>query len=156
MHTTSHQWRRRRRPRDPGSTLVEIVIAIALIGIIVVPTLAAMGALIRVSTTSREAANIETVLLNVADRINRAPTSECDYTAYAQAAVVTHGWSASDIVVGHQYYDVVNDTWITGPAGAAACPASGNRPLLVKLVTLTVTSPQADISRTIQVVKSDI
>ena len=52
---------------------------IVLIALTILPILDATFTSIRASTTVREVAEVETVLQNAADRVNRAPTL-CDYT----------------------------------------------------------------------------
>ena len=68
---------------------------------------------------------------------------------YDQAAVVTHEW-----------YDIADGQWKSKPPGSLApgCPGSGlvKDDLLVQRVTVTVTHPDGDVRRTIQVVKSDV
>ena len=59
--------------RDAGFTLVEAVVTIALMSIVVVPVLGAVMASIEASSRSRSAAQIETVIVNASDRVNRAP-----------------------------------------------------------------------------------
>ena len=57
--------------RRDGFSLVEIVITIALLGTVVVGVVAAVQGSIRASMTARHSAQIQTVLLNAADRVNR-------------------------------------------------------------------------------------
>ncbi len=142
-----------------GFTLVEVIIALALMGTVVVAALSAVTTSIRTSSVSRSAAEVETALVNAADRVNRA-TKSCDYTIYAQAAVQTEGWPASAAVVTHEYYQpsgspTVAGQWLTGPAAAPACPGL-EADLLVQKVTIRVTNPNGNIARSIQVVKSDV
>lgn len=143
-----------RASRDRGVSFIEIVVTIALMGLIVIPILSAVTTLTKASNTSRQAANVETALINAVDRINRAPSDECDYGRYAEAAVLTQGWSAGQASVDHAYLDGGN--WVSGPAGAEACPTAGDRPLLVKLVRVSVTSPDGKVTRSVEVVKSDV
>ena len=79
---------------DSGFSLVEIVCSISLIGIVVIPLMQATFASITASSTSREIAEIETVLQNAADRVNRAPIG-CDYDIYVEAAALSKGWEAT-------------------------------------------------------------
>jgi prepilin-type N-terminal cleavage/methylation domain-containing protein len=166
----------RRRPRDEapgesvvaarasavdsrGFSLVEVVIAIALMGTVAVAALNAVTTSVRTSSTSRAAAEVETALVNAADRVNRAQKT-CDYTIYAQAAVQTEGWPASAAVVTHEYYQpsgspAVAGQWLTGPVAAPACPGVLTD-LLVQKVTIRITNPEGNVSRSIQVVKSDV
>ena len=139
---------------DAGYSLIEIVVTIALLGLIVVPLLSAVTTLTSASSTTRQAANVETVLINAVDRVNRAPSTECDYRVFAEAAVLTQGWPASQASVTQGYLD--NGAWSTGQVDAEACPPAGDRPLLVKRVRITITSPDGKIARSVEVVKSDV
>ena len=139
---------------------MEIVISIVLMGTVVVAILNAVSTSIRTSSVSRDAAQVETVVVNAADRINRAPI-RCDidgYTEYAVAAVRSQGWwtnegefaQAAD--VRHEFYDpTVSPPWREG-----VCPVDDFGKRLIRRVTITITSPQRSVSRTIQVVKSDV
>jgi len=146
--------------RDSGVTLVEIVIAVVLMGTVVVAILNATSTSIRTSSVSRDAAQVETVVVNAADRINRAPIRcEIDgYTEYAVAAVRSQGWwtnageyaQAAD--VRHEFYDpTASPPWREG-----VCPVDDFGKRLIQRVTITITSPKETVSRTIQVVKSDV
>jgi prepilin-type N-terminal cleavage/methylation domain-containing protein len=144
-------------PRDAGFSLVELVMAIVLIAIAIVPLMDATITSIRASTVAREAAEVETVLANAADRVNRAPTL-CDYAIYAQAAALSKGWQASTVNVSYQYYvpgasALASDpgTWANG-----ACPGGSRTPRLIQMVTVSITSPSGDVTRSVKVVKSDV
>ncbi|NQY54930.1 MAG: prepilin-type N-terminal cleavage/methylation domain-containing protein [Ilumatobacteraceae bacterium] len=146
--------------RDRGVSLVEVVVAIVLIGTVVVATINAVSGSIRVSSTSRTAAQLETAIVNAADRVNRAERG-CDYTIYAQAAVQTEGWDPSTAAVTHEYYlpaasPTQQGTWQTGSAGAPGCAGTEPTDLLVQRVTINITSPDGSVRRSIQVVKSSV
>ena len=146
--------------RDSGVTLIEMVIAIVLMGTVVVAILNATSTSIRTSSVSRDAAQVETVVVNAADRINRAPIT-CElrgYQEYAVAAVRSQGWwtnegefaQAAD--VRHEFYDpAASPPWREG-----VCPVDDFGKRLIQRVTVTITSPKETVSRTIQVVKSDV
>jgi prepilin-type N-terminal cleavage/methylation domain-containing protein len=145
--------------RDRGFTLIEAVIAIALMGTVAIASLSAVTTSIRASSVSRSAAEVETAIVNAADRVNRAKKS-CDYTIYAQAAVQTEGWPASAAVVTQQYYQPsgspsVAGQWLEGPLSAPACPGVQSD-LLVQKVTIQITNPDGNVTRSIEVVKSDV
>ncbi len=145
---------------DRGFSLVEIVVSIALMGLVVVGTLNAVTTTIRASSTSRSAANVETSLVNAADRVNRAP-KRCDYTIYAQAAVQTQGWAPDTARVSQEYYQpganpTAAGTWMSGPPGSTGCAGSTPTELLVQRVAISITSPDGKVTRTIEVVKSDV
>ncbi len=148
-----------RRRRDGGFSVVEVVVAIALIGIVVVASLEAVSTSVKVSTTSRSAAQVETAVVNASDRVNRAK-KECDYLRYAQAAVQTEEWDPSTATVVQEYYTASGDPRVAGTwqSGSSTCPAGPGitTDLLVQRVTITITSPDGKIRRSITVVKSDV
>jgi type II secretory pathway pseudopilin PulG len=147
------------RRGDDGITLIEIIITIALIGIVVIPILSAVQVSIRSSSQARDAAELETLLVNAIDRVNRAPRDAypCDLSGPPTAAVITAGWPASSLVVTQGHLDTTTGGWVAG-----ACPVSpitGNPTFqngLVQRITLTLTHPDRQITRTLQVVKSDV
>ncbi len=142
------------RHHDRGSTLIEIALAIALTGIVIVPLLSAVRTGISASRVNEGAANAETAIVDAADRVNRAPQT-CDYTQYVVASVVTKGWDAASGSAVTQAYDPVTATW--KPAGpGSGCLLAGPTDSLVQLVTITITTPDGKVSRNIQVVKSNV
>lgn len=147
------------RRRDAGMTFVETVVTVVLLGVVTVPILAAVRGAIRTSSVTEAAAEVETVLINAADRVQRAPNVDadaCDFTEFAEAAAVAQGWPASAVTVRHEYLDPAAGTWQVGPADKPACPTAGNQSNLAKRITITVSSPGQKVTRTIQVVKSDV
>jgi prepilin-type N-terminal cleavage/methylation domain-containing protein len=143
------------RREDRGFTLVEVVMTIVLISITIIPIISATFTSVKASTTAREVAEIETVLLNAADRVNRAPTL-CDYTMYVQAASLARGWAAGRATATNQYYVPGSDATVQGTWASGACPNGVRTPRLIQMVTIYVKSESGNISRSIQVVKSDI
>lgn len=150
-----------RLTRDGGFSVIEIVITIALMAIAILPLMDATLTSVRASSTAREAAEIETVLANAADRVNRAGT-RCDYAIFAEAAAQSKGWQASTVTLAYQHY-------VPGPSARAedagvwasgACPIVNGSPTrtprLIQLVTVSITSPSGDVSRSVKVVKSDV
>lgn len=136
--------------RDSGTSLIEIIIAVTLMTLVVVPLMSAVQTGIKASTVNEDAAKAETAIVDAADRINRAPQA-CDYTQYAQASVQTKGWGASQASVSHQFYDPVQNAWRTGGCRFATPTAD-----LVQKLTITITTPGGSVTRSIQVVKSHV
>ncbi len=146
-----------RRPAtcDRGYSFVETVVTVVLIAIVIVPVMSSVIASVKVSTLSRSAAQAETAMINAADRINRAPLA-CDYTLYAQAAVQTEGWSPDRARVHQEWYDAQANDWVDeGPSGDG-CQFAAVTDDLVQKVTIVITTPDSQISRTIEVVKSNV
>lgn len=151
--------RHRRRVDDRGSTLVEIVIAITLLAVIVVPVLAGLTMATKASAVSRAASNVETALINAVDRVNRSDAEAnglCDYFPYARAAVVTQGWTPGEVTTRTEYLDLASNSWVQGPPTAEGCPGGLYHAGLIQRVTITVTDPDRHVSRSIQVVKSNV
>jgi Tfp pilus assembly protein PilV len=147
----------RRERKDDGFSFVETVVTIVLLAMVVVPVLSAVITSIKASSVSRSAAQAQTAMINAADRINRSPLS-CDYTLYAQAAVQTEGWSPDNASVVQEYYSAQTNQWIKDPPGDQ-CPGAPGATVtddLVQKVTIRITTPDTGITRTIQVVKSNV
>lgn len=135
--------------------MTELVVTIAIMGIVITPIMDAVMGVIRGSATNRGLAQVETALNNAADQINRAP-KRCDYTLFAQTAAQLQGWDPSVASVVHRRFEpaVTPDlpgTWVDG-----ACAGSQPSDLLVQLVVITVRNPETGAQRSIQVVKSDV
>jgi len=139
--------------RDAGFSLVEIILTIAVMSILIAPLMSAVVATVRSSRLSRNAAQVETVLQNAADRVNRAPVRCPDYLVYVQAAAQSIGWPPDSASATYAHYDPtsVPDPWVPG-----ACVGPSPADLIVQRVTITVTSPDGQVTRTLQVVKSDV
>lgn len=169
--SSSSRWRTQERRRrddssaddssvDAGFTLTEIIITIVLLSIVTLAILQAVTTSIKSSSVSRAAAQVETTVVNAADRVNRAP-KDCNYLRFAQAAVLTQGWPASTVSVAHEYYvpganAATAGSWTTGTGNSPGCPGATPDDLLVQRVSITITSPDGRVHRTIQVVKSDV
>jgi len=164
--TARRVWRRdpRRRNRDTrpsirrgddGFSFVEVVCAISLIGIVVLPMIGAAYTSIAASSTSRETAEIETVLQNAADRVNRAPV-DCQYKIYVEAAALSKGWPASRAEASYQYYEPGSSATVAGTWKPGGCPNGVRTKGLVQLVTVTITNNSGRVKRSVQVVKSDV
>ena len=141
--------------RDAGYSLTEVLVAIVLMSIAIIPILLAAGLSVRTSSQSRNLARMETVLANAADRVNRA-SEGCDYKIYVEAAALAEHWDPSQASVSYQYYVPADAASVGGDWLAGACPDGVRTPGLVQMVTISITSPDGNNIRSIQVVKSDV
>lgn len=140
---------------DDGSSFIEVLVTIVLLGTVVIAILAAVMTSVRVSHVNVELARVETVLLDAVDRVNRADRAgfPCDLSAPVVAAVEVQGWAPSAATVEQWYLD--GGVWTHGSAALPACPGVGLTQGLVQRIMVTVTGPEGGITRSIQVVKSD-
>lgn len=132
-----------------GFATIEIVISIVLIGTLVASILTATRVNIVASSVALDAAGLETALLNAADRVDRATIRDCDYQNEVAAG-------APDGFV----ITVVEEMLVDNPTGD---PATDWIPCAVPIqafdverLTITATSADRQITRTMTVVKSDV
>lgn len=137
---------------DAGVTLTEILVSIALMGVLITAILAAIQTSIRASSIAYKGAQIETVLINASDRVSRAPQL-CEYEAYVDAAALAEGWP--DTALSVTVEKLVANTGAASDWAAQSCPADV-RPFDVQRLVITATDPSVGITRTLTVVKSDV
>jgi type II secretory pathway pseudopilin PulG len=140
------------RRRDHGSTLIEIMISITLMGIVVAAVLSAVQVSIRSSSIAFTGAEVETVLLNAGDRINRAP-QRCQYEQYVDAAAAAQEWGPETTTVVVEI--LVANTGAASDWQPQLCDTSVG-PFDVQRLTISATDPGGRITRTLTVVKSDV
>ena len=148
----------RRAPRaDTGSTFVEVLVTIVLMGTVVLGLLAATRTQIIASHTSREAARVESALLAASERVERAPRSEgytCDLSGPVYAAAqLKLGVSAVDAPTYAKldYEHLTAAGWVAG-----ACPGGAYQPNLVQRIGITMISPESGLTRKLEVLKGDV
>ena len=86
---------------------------IVLIGTVLLAIMNASIAGIKASSASTNLAQIETVLQNAADRVNRAPL-KCDYGQYVAAAAQAVGWPPGQATATYRWYQPGADATATG------------------------------------------
>jgi Prokaryotic N-terminal methylation motif len=140
FNPAGRQPRRAASRRDSGITFIEILVAIVLVGTVVLAVLAATRTSIIASSTSREAADVESKVIAVADDIDRREQN-CEETLEFRGDNVLE-----------KIEHLTDAGWQVG-----ACPAaSGNpslEPNLVQRFTVVVWSKDRSVSRSLQVVK---
>ena len=152
----------RSAPRDDGTTFIELLVTIVLTGTIVLGVLAATQASVRASRVSREASRVESALLTAAERIERASRDDADYECplpvdlsgpvYAAAQLklgVSSGDAPMYASVGYEHLS--GGVWQPGPCP----PPSESQQNLVQRITITMTSPNNGLTRTMEVLKGD-
>ncbi len=162
-----------------GFTLVEVLIALVLLGTIVITVMIGMRTIIAASSTSDEQAKVEAVLTSAADRLRAADYVPCpgvdgDYAHLSAAAAASVGWDASQVsIIDIQYWDPTlggadddgdyvdaDGGWqevnsLVTPSGCQSDINLTTSRTLQKIV-MQVSSPDASIVRTIEVVKTPV
>jgi prepilin-type N-terminal cleavage/methylation domain-containing protein len=147
------------RPRsgqDEGLTLIEILIAVVLLGIAGVALMSTWSTGINVSGRNRDVADAEAVLASAAERVSGfdpwIPCGQPDVQRYQDAARTaplpsSPGWSASAISVSAiKYWNGLSTGDVFGPTCSDGYP--------VRQITVTVQSPRGALER-MQVVTSN-
>lgn len=137
------------RRTEAGTTLIEVLMAVAILGIAVVGIVGAMGTSIIGTDHHRKQAQAHTVLLSAVDAVKSQsanPYLPCATTGtYAPSAGVAlpGDWTAATISVqGVKYWN--------GSGFAATCPPSDKK---LQLIQVQVTSPDGRATETVAVVK---
>lgn len=146
---------------DRGYTLIEMLIAIVLMGTIVLSIMGGMWAVVRASRQSDQRAKVQAVLGSAADRISVLNHTNCPeidgvYELFAEKAAESVGWPAESVrITSYEYWDPtpdVADPW------AGSCNASAGLTTAKTLQRLTIeaTSPDGNVVSSLQIIKSDI
>ncbi|MEW6154328.1 MAG: type II secretion system protein [Actinomycetota bacterium] len=137
--------------REAGTTLVEVVVAVAILGIAITTIVGGMGTSIIASDHHLKQSQAHTVLVSAVGAVKDAtanPYQSCaDASTYDPAAGVAlpGGWTAAAVAVtGVDHWD--------GSAFSPSCPAPDGR---LQLVTVTVTTPDSRATESVSFVKRD-
>jgi hypothetical protein len=122
---------------------------------VIVPLFDALMTVITTSSGNRKTAQVESALQDASDRINRSPMS-CDYSSFAAVAAQAQGWLPTAATVVHRRYVPGTDPLVGGTWVSNACVDGVITPNLVQSITVTITAPGSNVSRSMQVVKSDV
>jgi len=145
--------------RDKGTTLVEILISLVLLSTLIAALLGGVFTAISSSSTAFEGAKVETVLLNAADRVDRAGQL-CDYEQYVDAAASAidgaNPWPASTITATVEKLVTNNGSASTDWAPTDCTSDPDVEPFDVQRITITASNPSGTITRTLTMVKSDV
>lgn len=129
---------------ERGDTLIEILVAVSILGIAFVAILAGLGTAINLSGRQRGQANADVVLVSAADSVKNQTYVSCAST-YSPSSGVTlpTGWSASNLTIGSIKYR-------NGTAWATTCPTTDQN---LQLVTIIASAPDGRSSESVDVVK---
>lgn len=143
-----------RRCQDCGETLVEVLIALVIMGTSITALLAGLATASRSALLHRDQSDIGTFLLQSADVVKGAPYEQtCSTAPYqsALAAVTPATWTSrggTTPVTTVQYWDPLTRKF------SGSCPAaSADSFLKLQLVTVRIDAPNGRYSQTINVAK---
>ena len=155
--------------RDRGFTLSEVIVAIALTGVLVLTIIAAGWTLIRVSRVSDEQAAVEAVLGAAADELTQFGWRSCpedavnSYDVKVGEAAARVGWEPSAATISNiEYWDISTTSWsetnpfvntTTGNCGPVPTTAAASR---MQRVTIRAAAPGNLQARELQVVVAEI
>ena len=138
------------RRSQTGATLVEVLIALALVGILVLALASGMLTLIKTSAETTKQQQIELALGSFTESLKSGPYTKCAALVAGSPYPNTTAWvppqsSMTASLVKIEYWDKSSTSFV------AACPASGDQ----GTQRLTVQVNLEDRSSTAQVVKAD-
>lgn len=157
MRTGNKTTNTRRAPDDRGITLIEVVIAIALTGGVVVSILGAVFTVVRSTNQNDQATRIQAVVGAAADQLNSVEWEPCplDSDRYGNAlgaAADRVGWDPSTVVIADvDHWSPSAGGWTENCSGAASLGTSET----LQRVTIRVTTPDGAHGKTFDIVKSN-
>lgn len=150
---------------DRGYTLVEMLVAIILMGSIVLAIMGGMWAVVRASNQNEERAKVQAVLGAAGDGIANyryiaCPEVDEGYEPFGQKAAAAVGWSLDAVeIVDYQYWNPDTRSWDDNNSiqGDDCNPNVGlTTSKTLQKLTIRATSPDGTYSATLDIVKADI
>lgn len=138
------------RRSQAGATLVEVLIAIALVGILVLALASGMLTLIKTSTETTKQQQVELALGSFTESLKSGPYTKCAGLVAGSPYPDTAAWVPSQptmtaSLIKIEYWDKSSGSFVS------SCPATGDQ----GAQRLTVQVDLEDRSSTAQVVKAD-
>ena len=158
------------RHADAGFSLVELIVAIALMGIATTSVLGGLWTATSASNITNDKAKVEAVIASAADRLTGwgylpCPAADAGggYLPIVQAAAGTVGWPATTVtILDIGYWSPTSDStgsWVAqnGLGGTECNQAVGlSTARTLQRITLRVAAPDGRTVRQLQVVKNDV
>lgn len=158
------------RHPDAGFSLIELIVAISLMGIATTSVLGGLWTATSASNITNDKAKVEAVLSSAADRLTGWAYLPCPgddlsggYLPIVRAASGSVGWPSSTVtILGIAYWSPTSDaagSWVAqnGLGGTECNQAVGlSTSRTLQKITLRVTAPDGRTVRDLEVVKNDV
>ncbi len=154
---------------DGGFSLLEISVAVMLLGLSGVLIIGGLFAVVRSSRVNFEQARVEAVLSNAAERLNEWGYIACppssgsgSYLEVVQSAAGLVGWPPSTVsIVGMTYFDPTaggSNPWTSSNSSSGGCnpTLSSTSPRTLQKVVVRVGTPSGSYFRQLEVVKNNV
>ncbi len=161
--------RRRRvsaKGSEAGETLIEVVIATALMGLVVVGVIGGLATTVIGARVHREQADANTVLVSAMERVKSsvfdfsnvdctktASVRQANYEATARGVSMPSGWPASSLAVSSIQFE--SAPLVAGVPNAGFTTTTCVTGLPRQLVTLKLTTPDGTVVPSLSFVKGD-
>lgn len=157
---------------DQGSTLIEVLVALMLMGTVLSVAIAGMWTAVRISTFSDEAADLDAVLGSAADALGDETYRACpdkpgvdnEYLQFAQKGADAVDWPASTVTIDkveywNPYATSPADQWVAGSGltvGECNDSAWLSNARTMQKITIRATTPDGERTRTLDLVMTDV
>lgn len=152
---------------DHGFSLVEVIVSVALLGLIAASILPAVWTMVSMSASTSVQSTVASTLGRARDLVTAGgyiPCPETDglggYESRAAGAASLVGWSTETVQVdGYQYFDNRSRRWgRTNPAAAGDCQVQSaiHGTATLQRFTIRVTAPDGTYTDSLEVIVGDL
>ncbi len=144
---------------DAGLTLIEVLVAILIIGIAAASVVAGLGAVSRASAQHRTMTNEETTIRDVTELLVKPPNSTTDpYTACTSTTTPTYTDPLSSPPTHLTVSITVTGYWNgmsgTTPTFLGSCPSGGDQGMQKLKITVSAPAQQGGLTESLTVIKA--